>query len=301
MNWSPTVDIIIPCYNVDHIVNECVNSVLEQSYKDNKITVFLINDGSTDDTVNCLKSFGHNKKVRIIHHETNRGLSATRNAGIQAGYGDVIIFLDSDMTVKPDWIQAHLNILIENSVIGVIGDSCLPAGQTPNDLDLYLYDSRRGARSIGEEAAIEFPYFLFNNTSLKRSAFDVIELFDENFTTYGGEDTELAIRLWEAYPDGLRFSNSAVCEHHHPRELNDFCKLMYSYGKMNLPSLLIQFPQYKRQLAGQWIKTVKGYLLFNPLIRWGVSKIRHFCSNYWLSRYQVIDAAIRGARSISRR
>ena len=301
MNESPTIDIVVPCYNVAHIVEQCVSSLLKQSYSKNAITIYLVNDGSSDTTGEILKSFSHHRHVKIIHNEKNRGLSAARNTGIQAGDGEVICFLDSDMTVNFDWVSAHLNILGKNNIVGVLGDSHLPKGQRPNELDRYLYDSRRGARRFGEGVPIRFSYFLFNNTSLKRSVFDVIELFDENITSYGGEDTELAIRLWEAYPDGLRFSFSAACEHHHFRELNEFCNSMYQYGKTNLPSLLEQFPQHSAELGGEWIKSMQGYILFNPLIRWIVSKTCHIFSSYWLSRYQVLDAVIQGARTVSHR
>lgn len=301
MNWSPSVDIVVPCYNVAHVIEQCVARLLKQQYDENKISIYLINDGSTDATGEILDTFLHHQHINIIHHEKNRGLSAARNTGIKSGTGEVIIFLDSDMTVQPNWVSNHLSILRNNDVVGVIGDSQLPQGNKPNELDSYLYDPRRGARRFEEGTPIRFPYFLLNNTSLKRSVFDVIEFFDENIISYGGEDTELAIRLWEAYPDGLRFSFSATCEHHHPRELNDYCNLMYGYGKTNLPSLLEQFPQYKTELGGQWIISIKGYLLFNPIVRFLVSKTRHFCNSYWLSRYLVIDAVIRGARTVYRR
>ena len=301
MNWSPTVDIVVPCYNVDHIVAQCIDSLLQQSYDKNTIAIYLVNDGSTDTTGEILDSFAHHKQVHIILLESNSGLSTARNAGIKAGSGEVIFFLDSDMVVKQNWITVHLNTLEGTGVIGIVGDLLLPEGQTPNALDHYLYNPRRGGRRFGEGVPIGFSYFLFNNTSLKRSVFDVVELFDENITSYGGEDTELAIRIWETYPDGLRFSFSAGCEHHHHRGLTDFCNSMYNYGKSNLPSLLVQFPQYEKELAGQWIKSIKGYLLFNPVLRWFIYKTHHFCNCYWLSRYQVIDAVIRGARSVSRR
>ncbi len=301
MSWAPTIDIVVPCYNVAHIVERSVNSLLKQSYRDNTISIYLVNDGSSDSTGRILDSFSRHQHIQIIHLEKNKGLSAARNTGIKAGSGEVICFLDSDMTVQPEWINAHLDMLGEVGIFGVIGDSLLPAEQTPNELDSYLYDPRRGARSIGEGSPIPFSYFLFNNTSVKRSIFDVIELFDEKITTYGGEDTELAIRFWEAYPEGLRFSSSASCVHHHPRELIDFCNLMYSYGKTNLPSLLEQFPQYKAELGGGWLNSIKGYFLFNSIVRWFISKMSNLGSSYWLSRYKVIDAAIRGARTVSPR
>ncbi len=186
---------------------------------------------------------------------------------------------------------------MENNGIGVTGYSILPKGIKPNVLDKYLNSPRRGARQFGENATISFPYFLFNNTSVKRTIFDLVELFDESITNYGGEDTELAIRVWEAYPNGLRFSSHAASEHHHKRTLDEFCNSMYHYGKNNLPRLLKRYPQYKHKLGSDWIYTTKGFLLFNPIFKWFIHILNKYIPNYFLTRYVVIEAVIRGARS----
>ena len=195
MNFSPTIDIVVPCYNVSHIVKDCVTSLLMQTYSENTITIFLINDGSSDGTDKIINSFYNHQNIVIINHNNNRGLSAARNSGIKAGDGEIIFFLDSDMVVKSDWIIQHLKVIGQNGVMGVIGETHLPQGQNPNKLDHYLYDLRRGARFFGEGIPLPFQYYLFNNTSIKRSVFDFTELFDERITSYGGEDTDMAIRL----------------------------------------------------------------------------------------------------------
>ncbi len=127
MSWAPTIDIVVPCYNVAHIVERSVNSLLKQSYRDNTISIYLVNDGSSDSTGRILDSFSRHQHIQIIHLEKNKGLSAARNTGIKAGSGEVICFLDSDMTVQPEWINAHLDMLGEVGIFGVIGDSLLPA------------------------------------------------------------------------------------------------------------------------------------------------------------------------------
>ena len=296
MNWTPLVDVIIPCYNVEHIVENCISSVLNQQYQ-RDFNIFLVNDGSTDQTGTILDSFHSHSHIKIIHLEKNGGLSTARNEGINAGNGEVVLFLDSDMVVQDNWINEHIRALGQNNIVGVIGDSILPKEIKPNVLDKYLYGLRRGARQFGENTSISFHYFLFNNTSVKRAIFDVVELFDENITSYGGEDTELAIRLWEAYPDGLRFSFTASSEHHHQRELKDFCQSMHHYGKNNLPILLGKYPAYLSDLGGDWIYTLKGFVLFNPIIRWFVEILNRYRPNYFLTRYMLIDAVVRGARS----
>ena len=296
MNYSPTVDIVIPCYNVTHIVEKCVKSIMVQEY-DNTVKIYLVNDGSTDNTAELLESFSNQSNVTVIHHERNKGLASARNTGIKAGNGEVICFLDSDMVVKQNWIKSHIQVLSDKNVVGVIGDSKIPEGETANLLDKYLYDKRRGARQFGEGKPINFQYFLFHNTAVKRSVFEIIDLFDEKITTYGGEDTELAIRLWEAYPESLRYSSEAISEHHHKRSLDEFCLSMFHYGKSNLSSLIAQYPHYSNELGGQWINSIKGYGLFNPLVRWGVRKMHRFYGCFWSVRYLVVDAVIRGVRS----
>jgi len=296
LSLFPTVDIIIPCYNVAHIVEKCIKSVIDQEY-DNTVKIYLINDGSTDNTAELLESFSKQSNVTVIHHGRNNGLASARNTGIKAGKGNIICFLDSDMVVRKDWLKSHTQILSDTNVVGVIGDSKIPEGETANVLDKYLYDKRRGARQVGEGRPVSFQYFLFNNTAVKRSVFEIIDLFDEQITTYGGEDTELAIRLWEAYPESLRYSFDAISEHYHKRKLDEFCSSMYQYGKSNLPSLIAQYPHHSNELGGQWINSMKGYWLFNPLVRLGVRNIHRFCSCFWSTRYLVVDAVIMGARS----
>jgi len=295
MNYCPTVDIIVPCYNVDHIVEKCVNSVLKQTYKNN-VKIYLVNDGSTDNTANILEPFAKNTNITVMHHEQNRGLSTARNSGINAGKGEVICFLDSDMVVKQNWIESHIIVLSDKGIVGVIGDIKLPETEEANPLDKYFYDKRRGARSVGEGGKVDFTYFLLNNTSVKRSVFEIIDFFDENITSYGGEDTDLAIRLWEAYPNGLCFSSKAVSEHHHKRELYEFCQSMSQYGKTNFQILLKKYPHYKNNLGGQYINSLSGYIIFNPITRFMVNILGSMIENYWLKRFLVVDSVIRGAR-----
>ena len=295
MRYNPKIDVIMPCYNVDKIVGRCIRSIINQEY-DNEINIYLVNDGSTDKTLNILNQFSSYKNINIINHQNNRGLSAARNSGIRAGTSEIICFLDSDMIVNKDWLKIHVSILADNNVLGVVGDHVLPIGKTQNQLDKYLYNPRRGARRFGEKKAIRFPYFLFSNTSIKRYAFDSIDIFDENINSYGGEDTELAIRLWEKFPDAFRFSSNALSQHYSNKTMKEFKRSMYHYGKINLPLLLKKYPQYKNDLGGQYIYSIIGYVIFNPIIRFVIILLNMIISNYWIKRYLIVDAVMQGAR-----
>lgn len=91
---NPFFSIIVPCYNVEKYVKECIDSILMQSIDDYEI--IAINDGSTDTTYDILKeNYENNRYVKIINQE-NKGLSETRNVGIMNSVGTYLIFIDSD-------------------------------------------------------------------------------------------------------------------------------------------------------------------------------------------------------------
>ena len=91
---KPFFTIIIPVYNVERYLNECVESVINQTFKD--IEVILVDDGSSDSSGNICDSYkSADSRIKVIHKK-NGGLSSARNAGIKVACGKYIIFLDSD-------------------------------------------------------------------------------------------------------------------------------------------------------------------------------------------------------------
>lgn len=90
----PTISIIIPIYNVDKYLQQCIESVLLQTFTD--LEVFLIDDGSTDKSAFiCDKYSSIDCRIRVIHKK-NTGVSDTRNVGLDIASGKYVIFLDSD-------------------------------------------------------------------------------------------------------------------------------------------------------------------------------------------------------------
>ncbi|MBR2579012.1 MAG: glycosyltransferase [Clostridia bacterium] len=96
---NETVSVIIPVYKVEDYLDDCLNSVQNQTYKD--IEIICVNDGSPDNSGEILKRHQKkDKRIKIINQE-NQGISVTRNVGMKAATGNWIYFLDSDDLIVP--------------------------------------------------------------------------------------------------------------------------------------------------------------------------------------------------------
>lgn len=106
---EPLVSTIIPCYNGERLVADAIESALGQTYPNKEVIV--IDDGSTDGSLDVLKSFGDR-----IRWETgpNRGACAARNRGVELARGDVIQFLDADDLLYHEKIERQLAVLLES-------------------------------------------------------------------------------------------------------------------------------------------------------------------------------------------
>lgn len=96
------ISVIIPVYNTEPYLKDCIDSVLGQDYDD--FEVICVNDGSTDGSLELLSSYAKNKKIKIIS-QANKGRSAARNAGIFCSSGNLICFVDSDDELKPNALK----------------------------------------------------------------------------------------------------------------------------------------------------------------------------------------------------
>lgn len=106
------VSIIIPVYNSEQYLTECLNSVVSQTY--DSINLILIDDGSSDASGKICDGFASSDpRIRVIHTE-NQGVSEARNTGIAESSGDYVCFVDSDDYVAPDYIEYLLNLLEDN-------------------------------------------------------------------------------------------------------------------------------------------------------------------------------------------
>ena len=97
---TPMVSMIVPVYNSEKTLSRCIDSILNQTYRD--FELILLNDGSTDTSGEICDAYAkRDSRVRVVHKE-NTGVSDTRNRGIDLARGEYLQFLDSDDWITPD-------------------------------------------------------------------------------------------------------------------------------------------------------------------------------------------------------
>lgn len=108
MKSSPLVTLIVPIFNVEKFLIQCINSIINQTYKN--IEIILVNDGSSDSSGKIANNFAKDDERISVFHIENKGVSAARNLGINEATGEYIVFVDSDDYLLPDFIEYMLKI-----------------------------------------------------------------------------------------------------------------------------------------------------------------------------------------------
>lgn len=176
---QPLVSILVPVYQVGEYVERCARSLFEQTY-DNLEYIF-INDCSPDNSIQILESVIKDypdcaNKIKILHHEENRGVSAARNTGIKNATGDYLFFMDSDDELPERSIEILLGRAMEDEAIEmVLGNTLIKPIRNPNSWDVDAIRQKLPS-SLTSNEDIRYYFFhkrkliiLANNKLLKRS------------------------------------------------------------------------------------------------------------------------------------
>jgi len=176
-----TVSVITASYNYENYISDTIKSVLAQTFSDWEL--IIVDDASSDNSVNIIKSFLDDKRIKLICHDKNKGLSETLKTGLKYAQGEWIAFLESDDMLTPDCLEKRLMHKDKADVIfndvNLIGEQ-----QWLNDTALRVDKNKKLLLNISFPSNI-FDYFTthnpiptFSSVMIKR---DKIE--DEYFNT----------------------------------------------------------------------------------------------------------------------
>ena len=133
------ITIVVPVYNVEAYIEDCLKSIAAQTYK-GKLECIIVDDCTQDNSCAVIEHFIKEYKgtidFKLLHHNVNRGLSAARNTGIDAATGEYIYFLDSDDEITPNCIELLAEPLKEKKYDIIIGEYIVDGNN--NILPLHL-------------------------------------------------------------------------------------------------------------------------------------------------------------------
>lgn len=132
MNY-PLISILIPAYNCDNYIGDCLESVINQNY--DNLEIICVNDGSTDRTPEILNFYASKyRKITLVQQE-NKGVASARNRLLKEAKGEYILFVDSDDTIENNCVSSLISTVVDNDVPMVIYNV-----DYPGDEDYAIYN-----------------------------------------------------------------------------------------------------------------------------------------------------------------
>ena len=160
---NPQISVIIPIYNCEKYIKECLSSLIKQTFKN--FEIICINDGSTDNTLKILKKFETKDERIIIFNQNNSGPGIARNVGMNKSKGEYLMFLDSDDIFKKTMLE-ELYIKIKE-----------------NDADVVICNSQNFENKKWWKKYYEKNYFI-NDNIIKQKTFSSLDIKKDFFNLF---------------------------------------------------------------------------------------------------------------------
>lgn len=244
------ISVVVPTYGRRELVTKCLGSLAAQ--RDEQLDVIVVDDGADAALGEHVRSLGLALEIRVISHATNRGRSAARNTGIRHAEGDIVAFLDGDMTVVPEWSRCHRSAHEDGTTV-VLGNIVTAPGIARTAFVEYI--DTRGVKKVEPGREIPSRYFMTGNSSVARALLSAAGGFDEDFREYGGEDTEMGYRLGR-FGGRFRYASGAVSLHWDLNTVPAMARRLRRYGESMLPILVRKIPEARTDLHLDWVESV---------------------------------------------
>lgn len=238
------VSIIIPTFNEEKVISNCLNSLLEQTLKD--FEIILVDDGSTDKTLHLVKTFKEkDKRVKILS-QPHKGPGPARNLGASIATGEILVFVDSDMTFAPIFLEKLIEPIERGVAKGTFSKDELVANN--ENIWSICWGINEGWEK-GKRHPANYPDEQKVFRAILKSEFDKVAGFDATGYTDDWTLSEKLEYLAKAAP-------GAVFHHENPGTLSEVFNQAKWIGKR----------QYKLGILGKLIAMARASLPMSLLI-----------------------------------
>lgn len=228
--------IIVSTFNRLLYLKKCISALLNLDFRN--FEIIIVNDGSNDGTKEYLDRL-KNKKIKIIHHSNNLGLSYARNSGIKIAKHNIIAFIDDDCIANKNWLEEILRGFADENIGFVIGQT------------FYIKKGYKGyfPERLVQNIGAKWP--MGCNIAYHKKVFEKCGYFSDKFFKYANEDSEMAIRTIANSFDFNRSLDAVV--YHQPMNWAVKSLIKSARNASVWPILKKKYPNH--------------YLVFNPPIR----------------------------------
>lgn len=261
---STIVSIIIPVYNCEKYIARCLNSLINQTYSN--IEIILVNDGSNDKSEDIIKEFAKNDNRIKLYNQTNQGVSAARNTGLDKATGKYIMFVDADDYIELDMVEILIKpILNENTIV-----FCDNTEIWSKSIDIRKLFSNISPKKLNKEIVLE-------EIASGRAGLVCGKLFDRSIVAENNIKFDTNVKVCEDQLFFLEVINH--CEHfiHIP-------KALYNYDRRNENSATIKYQENALENQLYVLKNIENILSKSCL---SIENINSILNNRYLNAIQL--------------
>jgi glycosyltransferase involved in cell wall biosynthesis len=238
MSQRPYLSVVVPTYNREVLLRITLEALAHQTYPREQFEVIVVSDGASDGTDEMVAAYARQAPypLRLVQ-QVNSGVARARNRAIQEASGEVIVFLDDDIEVVPEFLALHAAHHRQGHPIAVVGTITSDPQRRHTDPPWIAWEHamlernyRRWRTDAGDGPGPD--HFYTGNASVRRAHVLSVGGFDEDLKRQ--EDTELAYRMERACGVRFVFESAAVGVHRHQRSFASWLNLAYGYGQLDV-------------------------------------------------------------------
>jgi len=196
----PSASIVVPCFDGIAHTNACLTSLHETLPRDFRGEIVVVDDASSDGTADLLDDLARrDQRIRVVRNSRNRGFLESANIGAEAASADMLVFLNNDTILLPDWLEPLLRVFVEHQDAGAVGGRLLyPDGRLQEAGGLVFADGSAWKFGYGDPHPSAPLYSFFRETdycsgcllATRRSLFEQLGGFDARYKPGFYEDTD---------------------------------------------------------------------------------------------------------------
>jgi len=270
---SNNISLYIAAYNAEKTIEKSIKSILQQTLKPKEI--IIINDCSTDKTLNLLKKFN---QIKIINNKKNYGLAKSRNIALKYSKYNFLASIDSDVVCKKNWLEILFNTMVKKKA-DLIGGKLIDKyiKEPANHWRSYYLKQNWGDKQINNPQFIFGANFLLNKKKIKNLNIKYNETFRTN-----GEDVNFS-KVLKSKNCNLYYEPRALCYHYQFDDITSLSKRYWRYSYYGAGLKKLTLTRLIRLILRQ--TKVLFYWMYRDLLK----KNYHFLNiNLIMSYYFII-------------